>query len=469
MMKKNSITSISIDRLSAKGFGVGTVQKTPQSQPTKAMIPCAIPGDEIVAEIGPKRKGSYLGKLLSISAPSSDRIEAVCRHAPVCGGCSLQYLKYEKQLFYKEAKIRELFTSLFSGSIDPILPAPLQWNYRNKMEYSFSQNKAGERFLGLMQAGTRGKVENLFECHLSPSWFLQVLSAVKNWWDSSKIAAFHELQNAGSLRTLTLREGKKTGHKMAMLTVSGNPDYALTKEQMSQFAKCVQEVLPEETSLSIFLRIHQAIRGQPTQFYEILLSGPDHIQEELDIVIGPYQKTYRFKISPTAFFQPNTMQAEKLYSQALAIAGMKKRKCVLDLYAGTATLGMVFAPFAEKVIAIELNPYAVFDAQVNQELNEVQNLQVHQGDVAQVLQDLKLQTPDLIVIDPPRIGLSPQAAEIIASLAPLEILYISCAPKEQARDCLFFKQAGYDIVSIQPVDQFPHTIHIENIILLKKR
>jgi tRNA/tmRNA/rRNA uracil-C5-methylase (TrmA/RlmC/RlmD family) len=298
---------------------------------------------------------------------------------------------------------------------------------------------------------------------------MRVLKAVKGWWDASEIAAFHDLQNTGSLRTLTLREGKKTGHKMVILTVSGNPDYALTKEQMRQFSKCIEETLSEEAFVSVFLRIHQAIRGQPTQFYEMLLSGQDHIQEELDIVIDSYRKTYRFKVSPTAFFQPNTTQAQQLYSYALAIAGMKPRKYVLDLYAGTATLGMVFAPFAENVVAIELNPYAVFDAQVNQELNNVQNLQIHQGDVAEILQTLKLQTPDLVIVDPPRTGLSPQAVQVLVALAPSEILYISCAPKEQARDCLVFRDAGYDIVAIQPVDQFPHTIHIENIILLQKR
>ncbi len=469
MVKKTSIATISIDRLSSKGFGVGALQKTPHSHPSKAVIPCSVPGDQLIVEIGPKRKGSYLGKLLSISQASSDRVGAVCKHADVCGGCSLHYLKYEKQLLYKQEKIRELFNSLFPGEIAPIVAAPLYWNYRNKMEFSFSQNKSGERFLGLIRVGSRGKVENLTECHLSPSWFVKVLDAVRIWWVSADIAAFHELHNTGSLRTLTLREGKKTGHKMAILTVSGNPDYALSKEKILQFAECVKNVLKDEPFLSVFLRIQQAIRGQPTQFYEMLLSGPDHIQEELRILIGSYQKSYRFKISPTAFFQPNTLQAERLYSQALAMAGMKKRGCILDLYAGTATLGMVFAPFAEKVIAIERNPYAVFDAEVNRELNDVRNLQVYPGDVAEVLQTLNVKHPDLVIVDPPRTGLSSEALKILVSIAPLEILYISCAPNQQAKDCLFLQQSGYEIVAIQPIDQFPHTIHIENILLLQKR
>ena len=153
------------------------------------------------------------------------------------------------------------------------------------------------------------------------------------------------------------------------------------------------------------------------------------------------------------------------------MTGLRKRKLVLDLYAGTATLGMIFSPFAEKVIAIELNPYAVFDAQANAQLNQIENIEIHKGDVAETLKVLKKNSvsfhPDLVVVDPPRTGLMPDAVEILISLRPMEIAYISCAPVEQARDCSLLIKAGYEIVSIQPVDQFPHTIHVENIVLLR--
>jgi 23S rRNA (uracil1939-C5)-methyltransferase len=381
-------------------------------------------------------------------------------------------MTYDKQLEYKQGVIRNLFTSLFEGEISSIVPSPLEWNYRNKMEYTFSQNKAGERFLGLMKAGTKGRVETLSECHLSPNWFIQVLSAVKTWWDLSDLLAFHGVQDIGSLRNLTVREGKKTGQKMVILTVSGNPAYALKKEHLTSFVSAVQSALGDAETPSIFLRIQQAVRGQPTQFYEMNLLGSNHIEEELEISCLDYKRSYRFKVSPTAFFQPNTLQAERLYSKALEVAGPKKRNLILDLYAGTSTLGMMFSPFAEKVIAIELNPYAVFDAEANRDLNEVNNLEVFQGDVSKVLKELKEKDssfkPDLIVLDPPRTGLFPEAVEEVLSLAPSEILYISCAPEKQVRDCLLFKQAGYKIVAIQPVDQFPQTIHIENIVLLRR-
>ncbi len=475
MMKKMPYLSVTlrIDRLSSKGFGAAVAKKTVASQPSKMMVPCAIPGDTIVAEIGPKRKRSYIGKLLEIVTASKDRREAICKHAPVCGGCSLHYMNYEKQLEYKTSIIKDLFQPIFTGAISPIVPSTLQWRYRNKMEYTFSQNKEGKRFLGLMRAGTKGRVENLEECHLAPEWFTLVLKATKQWWDQSDILAFLGMKDVGSLRNLTVREGKRTGQKMVILTVSGNPEYALNKEQLKSFVFHIQTVLPSQETLSIFLRVQQAIRGQPTQFYEMNLTGPDHIEEELRIECLDFKKRYLFKVSPTAFFQPNTDQAEKLYSKVLEIAGLKKRNLVLDLYAGTATLGMIFSSFAEKVVAIELNPYAVFDAEVNRELNNVDNLQVFKGDVPEVLKDLRkkdssFKQVDLIVLDPPRTGLLFDAVEVVLSLKPLEILYISCAPKQQVRDCLVFQEAGYEVVCVQPVDQFPHTIHIENIALLRR-
>ena len=473
-MKKTSYfpVTIQIERLSPKGFGVGVAQKTPSSLKTKMLVPFAIPGDLVIAEIGSKKKGFYVGRLLEIVEKSKDRREAVCVHASSCGGCSLQSMKYEKQLEYKQSIIQELFHPLFPQEISSIISSVLEWRYRNKMEYTFSQNKVGERFLGLMKAATKGRVETLQECHLSPSWFIEILFAVKKWWDESDLLAFHGVQNTGALRNLTVREGKKTHQKMVILTVSGNPEYALKKEHLTSFVAAIQSVLPNETP-SVFLRIQQAIRGQTTQFFEMNLLGPNHIEEELEICADQYNRKYRFKISPTAFFQPNTLQAEKLYSKALEIAGLRERNLVLDLYAGTATLGMIFSAFAKKVVAIELNPYAVFDAEANRELNQVSNLQVFKGDVSEVLKDLRkkdplFQQPDLIVLDPPRTGLLPEAVEVVLSLNPLEILYISCSPKEQARDCLLFQEAGYEITSIQPVDQFPHTIHIENIVFLRK-
>lgn len=385
-------------------------------------------------------------------------VVAKCSHFPQCGGCAIQQLDYADQLILKQAQVEKLFPSF---PVEEIIPCESPWEYRNKMEFSFSQNKAGDYFLGLILARTRGHVFNLTECHLVSSWMANLVNEVRAWWIESRLKAFHMHKNTGTLRTLIVREGKRTQNKLIMLTVSGNPEFAPSQKQLNDFLACIKKVLPED-NVSVFLRVQQQIKGQPTQFYEMNLSGPDHIQEILHI----YGKALKFKISPTSFFQPNTYQAEKLYTAALDMISDKPREVIYDLYSGTATLSMILAGRAKKVIAIELNPHALFDAQWNLEENGIENVELICGDVGEKLKELPL-NPDLVVVDPPRAGLSPKAIEHLLHCKPKEILYISCNPVTQAENLKILCQAGYQLVKVQPVDQFPHTLHIENISYLR--
>lgn len=464
--------SLGIERLNPRGRGIGSYQKPGAPSASSVEIISGLPGDELLVELGKPRRGKIQGRLKQVLSPSSWRTEPRCPHVPDCGGCAWQQMRYANQLEQKQKIVSQAFGSLLTSAVDvrPIIPCADPWNYRNKMEFSFSQNKANERFLGLMIAGAKGKVLNLTACHLSPPWFLAVLTAVRTWWETSSLAAYR-MNDTGSLRTLTLREGRRTGDKMVILTVSGNPDYSLSKAQLQSFQEAIHTVLPNEPRLSLFLRVHQIQKGHPTQFYEMHLSGPDHIQETLYIDTGTIKRSLTFKISPTSFFQPNSIQAEILYSQALKLISFPK-KHVLDLYAGTATLGMALALAADAVTAIELNPHAIFDAQSNKELNEIDNLTLLCGDVGKTLAALKTQEtfipPDLAIVDPPRSGLDPQALSHLLSLNIPEILYISCNPSTQALNIQELVQAGYALATVQPVDQFPHTVHIENIALLRK-
>ena len=229
---------------------------------------------------------------------------------------------------------------------------------------------------------------NLSECHLVSPWFVHMLGNVRTWWEQSGLQAYR-MNDTGTLRTITMREGKRTGDKLVMLTVSGNPAYALHQSQLKSFIETVKSSIPEEQwpRLSIFLRVHQIHKGSPTQFFEMHLHGPDHILEKMHLSLDkPVELT--FKISPTSFFQPNTFQAEKLYSEALKMVQFPK-KHVFDLYAGTATLGMAMAARAEKVTAIEINPHACFDAGSNKELNQLSNLEILCGDVGKKLEELR--------------------------------------------------------------------------------
>ena len=376
-----------------------------------------------------------------------------CSHFPSCGGCKTQNISYQDQLREKQAFVEGLFPE-----VQPIVPCTTPWHYRNKMEFSFSQNKAGEKFLGLILKQSRGKVFNLHECLIGPKEFPEILAKVRAWWENSSLRAFHFRSGEGTLRTLTLRQSFYTGEKLALLTVSGNPTFAIPKRQIDEFVEAINE-----PSLSIFLQIQQAIAGRPTQFFEMHLAGPTHIVEELHVE----GRTFRFNISPTSFFQPNTQQAEVLYQIALSLPQLPSTACVYDLYCGTGTLGIVAAPRVGQVIGIEINPHAIFDGQLNAAFNGVNNITFYRGDVAQVLAEQTLPKPDLIILDPPRVGLDKAALEVVRALQPEEILYISCNPVTQAQNIA--ELPSYTLTHVQPVDQFPHTPHIENVCLLRNK
>lgn len=452
---------ILLDRFSKKGKPSG-LYGTAQVE-----VAGAVPGDQVRVELSRKRKGWHKGFLKEVVKASPFRIVPRCKHASLCGGCTWQAMDYQEQLRLKEEVIQKIFPDSHS-CLRPIVPCDDPWQYRNKMEFSFSQNRLGERFLGLIQTTGKGRVFNLTECHLTSPWFAKTLNAVRAWWEKTSLRAYH-MNDEGSLRTLTLREGKRTGDKLVMLTVSGNPLFALTQEQMNRFIEAVQSIVQE---VSIFLQIQQVAKGKPTQFYEILLKGPDHIKEQLEINTGNNQRTLTFKISPTSFFQPNPKQAEKLYSLALQMVTLPPHACVFDLYAGTATLGMALSLQAERVVSIELNPHAIFDAQASAKMNQIHNLSLHCGDVGKIISLLReaedFRPPDLAIVDPPRAGLDQKALEHLLALAPSQILYISCNPYTQGQNIQVLQEGGYRIEILQPLDQFPHTPHIENIVLLKK-
>ncbi len=466
---------LQIERLSRKGRGIGVYRKATLFSDVQVDVIGGVPGDTLRVQLGSKRKGKAIGIIREVIVPSLSRVEPRCFHAPECGGCAFQAMGYPAQLKEKQAFVEKLFVPFIVAHTDArsIIASDNLWRYRNKMEFSFSQNRAGERFLGLMIAGSKGKVFNLSECHLVNPWFIDVLKRVRAWWEQAGVEAYR-MNDTGSLRTMIVREGTRTGDKMVMLTVSGNPDYALKQPQLQGFIRAVKQAIPFEQHerLSIFLRIQQIKKGSPTQFFEMHLHGPDHITEKLNIDTGGRPAELQFKISPTSFFQPNTFQAERLYSTALQLVSMKKRH-VLDLYAGTATLGLVMALESDAVTSIELNPHALFDAQSNQEVNRIANIRLICGDVGKVLAEQMVLPdfipPDLVIVDPPRAGLDSAAIRHILSLKPEEILYISCNPVSQVANVQEIVNAGYTLDVIQPVDQFPHTPHIENIVLLNRR
>ncbi|NGX57090.1 MAG: 23S rRNA (uracil-C(5))-methyltransferase RlmCD [Candidatus Anoxychlamydiales bacterium] len=427
--------------------------------------------DEVLLELNKKRRNIIKGKILEVIKPSKYRTSPKCSHFEMCGGCTLQNYKYESQLAFKEKMVLGTFKEeINNGANFYSIVESNPFEYRNKMEFSFSQNRANDNFLGLMIKGANRYVFNIKRCYLVKEWFSNVLNNTRSWFEKEKINPYRPLDNVGLLRNLIIREGINCNEKMVVLVLSDLNE--LTKDQINSFIETVKKSVDDTSKLSIFLKIIHAKKGSPTTYEEILLFGKDHINEKLNININEINLELNFKISPSAFFQPNTTQAQKLFSLALKYLNIQKDDIVYDLYTGTGTLGLILSKLAKKVIGIELNIDACKNANQNIKNNNIDNFTILNGDVGKVLNDLiskkEYISPDVVCVDPPRAGLDDLAIENIKVLNPKKILYISCNIKTQKQNIDILKNYGYIPIIIAPIDQFPHTTHIENIIILKR-
>jgi 23S rRNA (uracil1939-C5)-methyltransferase len=371
-------------------------------------------------------------------------------------------MDYAAQLREKQKRVADLFGA---SVVDPILGALEQYRYRNKMEFTFSENRAQERFLGLMIAQAEPYVFHLQECWIGPFWFQQVVKAVKSWWEQGGYSAYSPRRNEGCLRYLTLRHSEATQEKMVILNVAGQGVAELTEQARQRFMEVVQEEIGDPNAGG-FLRIHWTNKGTPTHFEEIHLGGLMTMREEL-LVHG---HLLSFSISPSSFFQPNPRMATILYEKALS--WFQGTSLLFDLYSGTGTLSVAASLFADQVVGIELNKDSVADAKENARYNRRENVTFYAGDVGHVLSvwlQEHLVRPDGIIVDPPRKGLDAKALDMIACMQPRKIAYISCNPVTQKQDVdRLIERAGYELCRVIPIDQFPHTYHIETIALLNK-
>lgn len=472
--KQNQYVEVEINEFSKKGNGVGFFKRE-SGTISKIEVSFTMPGDLVRALVTRKKNNIFTGKLEEILRESPLRIKPKCIHFSVCGGCRLQHLPYTSQVQNKETQVINYFKDLINQdvTVNPIVQSRDPWQYRNKMEFSFSSDAANNKYLGLIMDGGRGKVMNLTECHLTNPWFIEALKAIREWWQESDLDAYHMMKNTGSLRTLTVREGKMTGDRMVMLTVSGNPDFALRRHHLESFVKALVNTvqpLSKEATLSIFVRIQQIAKGMETEFYEMHLNGNDHILEKLNIQFSQDMPItpMTFSVSPTAFFQPNSEQAGVLYSKALELGSFTKDDVVYDLYCGTGTLGICIAKHVKTVLGVEISAEASLDARTNATRNGLTNYTVYTGDVGKILKEKAFPKPDVLMLDPPRSGLDANAINQILALDAPKIVYISCNPETQSQNVQELVNAGYRLISLQPVDQFPQTVHIENIALLTR-
>lgn len=476
-LNKNRVLDLEITALSKKCNGLAFCTRE-DGTTFQVEVPFTMPGDKIRAKVTRKRGGVYAGVLEEVITPSANRVTPRCIHFGVCGGCRAQEIPSEDQSKHKEKYVRDCFGAMLTPDVDfrPIVPSPITWHYRNKMEYSFSSDLAGQKYLGLVMDSSRGKVFNLTECYLTNHWFTDALKCVRNWWHESKLDAYHMSHDTGSLRTLTVREGQRTGDRMVVLTVSGNPDFALHRSQLETFVAFLRdavEPINPSSRFSIFLRIQQTAKGMATNTYEMLLYGEDHFRETLYINIDPNEPPHpiTFAIGPSSFFQPNPQAAEQLYSLALRAANIPRDAVVYDLYCGTGAFGICISKKVKMVIGVEFSPESALDARTNAKHNGCQNVTIMSGAVRYVLSEIadqKLPSPDVVVVDPPRPGLDPDALKQLLALQTPKILYVSCNPASQAANIAELLKNGYKLTVMQPFDNFPQTYHVENIAVLTR-
>jgi len=413
------------------------------------LIPFVLTGEEVEISTPFKKKDTRFAEPLKILQASPERIQPFCPHFGECGGCLTQHWDYQKELSWKEQTIQSLFKAFHNIKFLPILGADKMEHWRNKMEFTFSSDKQ----LGLYRFFGKREVFQTTHCSLGPPWFQEAVNAIRNLQNEQNLLPFDPETRKGQLRHLTLRHGYRTDERLLFLTITPEP---WTEQQLEAFKK-----LGDRFNASTLLVEQKVLSANQTLYKEKHLSGSGFITEKLSV----NGKTFTFQISPRAFFQPNPFQAEKVYQAAFDLLDLKGDELLLDLFAGTGTLGIFAAPFVKKVISIELSVEACMDARINRKLNGITNLEILQGDVGKILQKRAMDKPDVLLVDPPRAGLGQEAIKAILHLSPKKICYISCNPHTQAEDAKTLCEKGYTLHTIIPIDQFPRSPHVENIAL----
>ncbi len=467
---------VSIEKLTFGGAGLAHVDGIP------VFVPETIPGQKVEIAIS-KKKDSYCeAKLKGIVKKSKDQIMPRCSHFHDCGGCVWQNLPYDKQIFYKEDIVRETLEHLtpvdaeerkkLHGRVLKIIPSPQVFHYRNKLELSFgyesmrTEEKNGKRIyfdenpsIGFHQPGQWSTVLPIAECHLYDEQISSLLSDVQRFMQDTKLPVYNPKSRKGILRTLLLRRGVHTGEHMIAFIVNAK------KKELEPLFQHFMRFGGRSGLASLLVVENTGLNDKPEHPKIHTLVGKSSITERL------FDLT--FEISPFSFFQTNTLGAEKLYQAIADAADLTARDTVLDAYCGMGTIGQYLSRFCEKVVGIESHPTAVDDALKSAGKNRIGNISFYKGRTEQVLlEQLKPGEKynfSVIILDPPRAGLHPKAREAVVAHDPEKIVYTSCNPATFARDLGYFLGQGYELRSVQPVDMFPHTSHIEIVSVLQKK
>ncbi len=488
---KPLLENVSIEAVAAEGNCLAHIEGK------VLFVPRTVPGDVVDVQVTKVRKAYMEGYVTRLVRPSAERLEPVCSHYGDCGGCKWQILPYSMQLQAKQRQVEDQLSRighLSLPAISPILGSEKQYYYRNKLEYTFSSRrwlKRGEDpealsgsdrlGLGFHVAGMFDKVLDIRRCHLQEEPTNAIRNFVREYAISHALSFFDLRGQQGLLRTMIVRTAS-TGE--IMLTVVFGPEGEQWRELSSgsvaadspvaALLDAIAEEFPQITSLNYVInsKCNDAISDQQVYTWR----GRDCIYEQMERL--------RFKIGPKSFYQTNSAQAYRLYCVVRSFAldkdglsasdkyvAVPQNPVVYDLYTGTGTIALFLSGMASKVVGIEYVAEAIEDAKANAQLNSINNCVFYAGDMKDVLNDSFIERngrPSIVVLDPPRAGIHPSVAEVLLEAAPSRIVYVSCNPASQARDLSLFADA-YDILAVQPVDMFPQTQHVENVVLLARK
>lgn len=457
------LENVKIEAVAAEGKSLAHVDGT------VVFVEFAVPGDIVNVKVTKKKKNYMEGFILEIVKPSEDRLQPFCEHFGICGGCRWQPLPYDMQLKAKQQQVWDQLVRighLEIPDISPILPSDKTKYYRNKLEFTFSNKRwiynnedpdslTDEERLGLgFHVGKFfDKVLDIKHCSLQPEPSNEIRLFIREYAISHNLEFYNIRENTGFLRNIIVRNNQVGD---VMLTVCFAYD---DQDKIVPMLDAIAVEFPQIKSLHYV--INEKLNDSISDLDCILYKGEDAIWETMGKL--------KFKIGPKSFYQTNSEQAYKLYSVAKEFAALTGNEVVYDLYTGTGTIAQFISDKASKVIGIEYVKEAIEDARINAEANGITNCTFFDGDMKDILTADFIKEhgkPEVMIIDPPRAGMHPEVVKVIMEAAPERIVYVSCNPASQARD-LAMMSPMYEITAVQPVDMFPHTMHVENVCALK--
>lgn len=464
MSRKNLplLREITIESVAAEGKAVAHVDGQ------VVFVPYCVPGDVADLQVTRKKHSFMEARVERVVKPSDKRCEAVCKHYGVCGGCKWQILPYSEQLRWKQKQVTDNLVRIGKvelPEIEPILGSEAVYGYRNKLEFTFADHKwltaeqmrekvPFEPGLGFHIPNCFDKVLDIEECHLMPEVNNRLRNRVRTYAIAEGMTFYNEHAHEGMLRTLIVR--MNDAGEVMVVVVFG--------EEMNEKSRGLMAMIQGEFEevVSLWYCVNKKMNDTIGDQELVLYAGKDHLIETMEEL--------RFKIRPKSFYQTNTRQALRLYEVAREFAGLTGKETVYDLYTGTGTIAQFVARQARQVIGIEYVEDAIEDARLNAQMNGIDNVRFFAGDMKDILTREFISEqgqPDVVITDPPRAGMHEDVVKVLLEAAPKRIVYVSCNPATQARDVNLLA-ADYTVRRVQPVDMFPQTQHVENVVLMER-